>query len=257
MPNIKLTIEYDGSAYSGWQRQADRDTVQEEIERALERVLKVSTTLYGAGRTDAGVHALGQVANFHCESTVPPEKFAPALQQHLRRDILIKSSREATESFHSRFDAIARKYIYRLSPTRSALENLRRWEAPKHAELSLERLNEVAGVFRGERDCSALCIPASVPDSAMCDIRESVWVQDNDEFQFTIIANRFLHSMVRAIVGFCVKYASGPSQGNGGGRSPLTLRDIEDILKAGKWTSDHLIVPPQGLYLDEVRYPEE
>ncbi len=253
MTNIKIIIEYDGSAYSGWQRQADQRTVQEEIERALEKILKSKTTLYGAGRTDAGVHALGQVANFHCESTIPADKFAPALQQHLQRDILIKSSCIVAESFHSRFDAVARKYTYRLSPERSALQNLRRWEAPRLAALTLERLNEAAGVFLGERDCAALCIPASVPDSSFCTISESNWTQNGDEFEFTIIANRFLHSMVRAIVGFCVRYALPP----GASRPPLTLNDIEDILKAGKWTSDHLIVPPQGLYLAEVRYPAD
>ncbi len=253
MANIKIIIEYDGSAYCGWQRQADQRTVQEEIERALATVLKTKTTLYGAGRTDSGVHALGQTANFHCESTIPEDKFAPALQQHLQDDILIKSSCIVSESFHSRFDATSRKYIYRLSENPSALHNLRRWEAPRFSALTLEKLNEVAEVFLGERDCAALCIPASVPDSSFCTISQSDWAVNGDGFAFTIIANRFLHSMVRAIVGFCVRYALPPARH----RSPLTIDDIRDILKAGKWTTDHLVVPPQGLYLAEVRYPED
>jgi len=253
MPNIKLTIQYDGSAYSGWQRQADQPTVQEEIETALATLLGQPVTLYGAGRTDAGVHALGQVANFHCDSTIPPEKFAPALQQHLKRDILIADSCEVAESFHSRFDAIARTYRYCLSGARSALDNFRRWESPKLTDLTLERLNEAAELFLGTYDCSALCIPGSVPEKADCAVSECRWEKSGEEFQFTITSNRFLHSMVRAIVGFCVKYAL-PSERT---RPALTLNRIRDILTAGTWTTDHLIVPPQGLYLVKVRYPEE
>ena len=245
MRNIKLTIEYDGSRYAGWQRQADQPTVQEEIENALEKLLETKTTLYGAGRTDAGVHALGQVANFKCDSSIPAEKFAPALQRFLPSDILILSSVEVPEKFHARFDARERTYSYRIGFRRSALFRNQRWEIDE--KLPLEKLQEAARLFRGELDCSALCIPGSLQERNNCVISRSEWDRDAaaDEYRYTVTANRFLHSMVRTIVGFCVKHAR-PGQ--------LTLERIQDILTAGTWTNDHVIAPPQGLYLVEVTY---
>ncbi|HSH00296.1 MAG TPA: tRNA pseudouridine(38-40) synthase TruA [candidate division Zixibacteria bacterium] len=248
MTTIKLLIEYDGTAYAGWQRQADQPTVQEAIETALAKTLGEPTTLYGAGRTDAGVHALGQVAHFKCESSIPAEKFAPALQQHLPADILIKSSTQAPDGFHARFDATARQYRYHLAFTRSALWRNRRWELPE--AVALDTLNEFAALFSGDLDCAALCIPNSLQENNRCLITQSRWETAGDECHFHITANRFLHSMVRAIVGFCVKGALESRRPQPG----LTVQRVRDILEAGTWTTDHAIAPPQGLYLVEVTY---
>lgn len=268
--NIKLLIEFDGTNYCGWQRQVGQPSVQEEIECALEKLLGSKTTLHGAGRTDSGVHALGQVANFKCDSTIPPEKFAPALQQHLSDDITIKQSLAVPDAFQARFDAVARTYRYRIGWENSALERNRRWNLK--AQPLLGALEEAADLFYGDMDCSALCIPNSLQENNRCTITQSEWLRAGDEFHYTITGNRFLHSMVRAIVGFCVKYAqsdqsthqslieapeiSPRAQPESPPVSPggLTVGRIRDILEAGRWTNDHFIAPPQGLYLVKVTY---
>lgn len=257
MTNIKLTIEYDGSKFAGWQSQLDQLTVQDEIERALKELLGAKITLNGAGRTDAGVHALSQIANFTCESTIPIDKFAPALQRFLPAEILIKKSEKADDKFHARFDASSRLYLYRIGFQRSALMRLRRWEISTENGLSLKKLNEAAALFSGTMDCSALCVPRSLQENNVCEITHSVWREVGGEFHYEIRANRFLHSMVRAIVGLSVRYARSsmevPGQGDSK-NSGLTLDQLRNILKEGTWTTDHLIAPPQGLYLVEVSY---
>lgn len=257
MANIKLTIEYDGSNFAGWQSQADQPTIQDEIERALKELLGAKTTLHGAGRTDAGVHALAQIANFNCESTIPPDKFAPALQGLLPPEILIKKSEQVSEDFNSRFDASSRLYRYRIGFQRSALMRLRRWEIPDENQLSLDKLNEAAALFSGKMDCSALCVPRSLQENNVCEITRSVWREVDGEYQYEIRANRFLHNMVRAIVGLSVRYGRSAMEGSPQENSKndgLTLDRLRNILKSGTWTTDHLIAPPQGLYLVEVSY---
>ncbi|MBN4076210.1 tRNA pseudouridine(38-40) synthase TruA [Gemmatimonas aurantiaca] len=250
MTNIKLLIEFDGTNYCGWQRQNGQPSVQETIETALAKLLGAPTTLYGAGRTDSGVHALGQVANFRSDSTIPHEKFAPALQQHLPDDILIKESCAVAENFESRFDAVARTYRYRIAWENSALERNRRWNL--RTQPALGALEEAAELFFGDMDCSALCIPNSLQKNNRCTITHSKWLLAGDEFHYTITGNRFLHSMVRAIVGFCIKHAQNLAED--APENGLTVGRIRDILDEGKWTTDHYIAPPQGLYLIEVTY---
>lgn len=257
MPNIKLTIEYDGSSFAGWQSQLDQSTVQDEIERALKELLGAKTTLNGAGRTDAGVHALGQIASFKCDSTIPPDKFAPALQRFLPAEILIKKSEEVDEKFHARFDATSRLYRYRIGFQRSALMRLRRWEISDEKTLSLNKLNDAAGLFSGKMNCSALCVPRSLQKNNDCEFSHSAWCEVGNEYHYEIRANRFLHNMVRAIVGLSVRHSLNAAEAperDDSKNSGLTLDQLRNILSAGTWTSDHLIAPPQGLYLVEVSY---
>lgn len=251
MKNIKLIIEYDGARFCGWQRQANQASVQQFIEETIEKATGVKTTLYGAGRTDSGVHAMGQVANFRTESSIPPERFSLALNQLLPSEIHIHESSEVTETFHARFDATARTYLYRLSTQRSALERNRRWEF--NGDIAFDKLNEIAKLFTGDIDCSALCVPGSLQEMNRCLIFESQWQTSGTEYHYTIRANRFLHSMVRSIVGFAVRFASAGPRGSG----ELTLQRVADILTAGEWTTDHVIAPPQGLYLVKVDYANQ
>ena len=256
MPNIKLIIEYDGSAYAGWQFQKDHITVQGEIEKALQTLLGVKTTLYGAGRTDAGAHALGQVANFHTDSEIPPDKLAPALQTKLNRDILIHSSEETPEDFHSRFSAKSRHYRYDMSFSRSALSRSRRWELPLGAgsrSLPLEKLQEAAELLRGKMNCETFCPPASRLEDNECEIFSANWTQVNDLLRFDICANRFLRGMIRSMVGLMVRYATGAD--NTRENSPaLTLDDLRNIINSREWPLDQIVAPAHGLFLVEVEY---
>ncbi|MFQ5607110.1 MAG: hypothetical protein ACE5GA_04125 [Candidatus Zixiibacteriota bacterium] len=199
------------------------------------------------------------MANFKCDSTIPPDRFAPALQRLLPTDIFIRASELAPDGFHARFDATLRTYRYRIGSERSALERTRRWELSGEASPNLARLNEAAALFSGKMDCSALCVPRSLPENRECEISVSKWAEAAGEYRYEISANRFLHSMVRAIVGLSVRYAQtgapySAAACRGFNPPELTLDGLKNILKAGKWTTDHLIAPPQGLYLVEVTY---
>ncbi|MDD4052421.1 MAG: tRNA pseudouridine synthase A, partial [candidate division Zixibacteria bacterium] len=146
--NIKITIQYDGGAFSGWQYQPRLRTVQGELEAAIEKLTGRKATLYGAGRTDAGVHALGQAANFRTESKLPVKKFRDGLNFHLPDDILISLAEEVPFDFHARYDALYRRYEYRLGRKSTIMDRNRIWEIA--GELNPNRLEVAAELVLGE-----------------------------------------------------------------------------------------------------------
>jgi len=250
--NIKLTIEYKGTAYSGWQIQVNERTIQEEIAKAVHKTTGHDINLIGAGRTDAGVHALGQVANFRIDHDLPAEKYRDALNFYLDRDIRVKESIEVPIEFHARFDATSKRYRYLVASEQSALYREYRWEYQK--QVQFDRLTEAASLLRGEHDFSPFCVTASRKENNHCTIYRAVWRRVGPLMGFEISGNRFLHTMVRSLVGAMLNLATVDQDKN---KQNLTLQQFEDILLTAPEERIIFTAPPQGLYLVKVSYKSE
>ncbi len=247
---LKLVIEYVGSEFSGWQYQPGQTTVQGEIESVLSKLYNQPIRVLGAGRTDAGVHALGQVAHFDCDAGFPLEKLQPALNYHLPRSIRIHSVASVPTSWHARFSATSRRYRYLLATCHSALWVPFRWERP--GDLSPERLRQSTELIRGEHDFSAFCVAASRQENNRCRIDYARWFRYGPLWSFEIRGNRFLHSMVRSLVGGMVNLAAEDRDDN---PRNLTMATFTDMLREPDDHRNPFTAPPQGLYLVSVGYP--
>jgi len=241
LTNIRLTIEYDGSGFAGWQYQPNQRTVQDEIEKALKKIIGQKTTLYAAGRTDAGVHATGQIANFKSVKPLPAKKYRDALNFYIPDDILIHESISVPELFHARYHAIYRKYQYRIGLGKSVYDR-RRWDIGYTVRPHI--LDEAADAMRGEHDFSTFCVVASQKEDNRCLVYDSHWQQNGDIIVYEITANRFLHSMIRSMVGLMIEW----------GRGALTRKQYFDIVRSGDHSALRSIAPPQGLCLCAVGY---
>jgi len=247
MPVIKLTLEYDGRAYHGWQRQSRLPSVQEAVETAVAEVTGRPGTVTGAGRTDAGVHAAGQVASFRTETRLTLDAWRRALNRHLPRDIVVLDVSNSPAGFDARRSAIGKRYDYRvwLGPTRPALENGRVWHVPY--SLSLTRMRTAARHLIGRHDCSGFqnADPKRHADrSAICAIRACRIIGNPEMLIIRLEADRFLYKMARSIVGSLVEI--------GRGRWPPNR--MKEILKTGNRQLAGPPAPACGLYLMKVYY---
>ncbi len=249
--NIKLTIEYDGAAYAGWQIQADTRTVQGEITEAVRKITGCEVNLIGAGRTDAGVHALGQVSNFVIDHHLPPAKYREALNHYLDDDIVILQAKEVAADFHARYSARYKRYRYLIGRQRSAINRHLRWV--RERSLDTTRLRRAAEVVMGEHDFSPFCVTASLKKDNLCTIEYSRWFDLGTLLVYEIRGNRFLHHMVRGLVGAMVNLATVEPDGN---KHNLTLESFEDIIKNATAERVVFTAPAAGLYLVSVGYDE-
>ena len=247
--NIRLTVEYKGTSFAGWQIQKDQITVQGEITRAIAAVTQQEVNLIGAGRTDSGVHALGQVANFRIDHDLPAERFAPALNFHLPDDIRILRSEAVDYEFHARYDATWRRYRYLVASERSALWRDYRWETDRRFDH--ERLNQAAALILGSHDFSPFCVVSSLKENNECTIGHAKWRQVGPLLVFEIRGNRFLHSMVRSVVGAMLNLADTAPDDN---PHNLTLPAFRDIILAPQRQRVTFTAPAHGLYLVAVGY---
>lgn len=257
MRNILLTISYDGTDFCGWQRQDDEKgleaerTVQGEIEKALEKINKQKTQLYGSGRTDSGVHALAQAANFYTSiESIPAENYVRALNAYLPDDIRIFKAKEVPEDFNSRKSATSRVYRYFISYGDNQAANNSRfvWYVPKYKP-NLEKLNCLCECLRGELDCSSFAASGddSVSNNRYIDdahffIQKDLW--GNDLLVFQIEANAFLWKMVRTLTGTLINL----DKNNLPDDSMKKILDSKDRKKAG------VTAPPNGLFLYEIKF---
>ncbi len=246
--NIKLKISYDGTNFSGWQRQSLSNgsrTVQNEIERALEKIHKKSIPLIGSGRTDAGVHAVGQVANFHTDIlSIPAENFVPALNSILPPDIRILESSEVHSGFHSRFDARERTYRYFIHSLSAIPAHEFPYCWPLFRRLDIHRLNDMASVLSGEMDCSVFAAAGDKSLSRSRFFYGAHFFPEGSKLVFEISANAFLWKMVRSILGTIIDFEK-----SGKGRDDfLALINSGERHKAGQ------TAPAKGLFLWNVRY---
>jgi len=242
MRTLKLTIEYDGTDFVGWQSQADGRTVQDEITKVLEQVLQRPTTLLGAGRTDSGVHARGQVASLRTESQLGTGSLLSALNGLLPDDIVIRSVEEVPAEFHARFSARERVYRYTISLVPAALGRRYHWYVKY--DLHLESMSQVASVVNGTHDFEAFSRFDPEAEHYLCTIHSSAWTQSQESLQYEICGNRFVHGMVRALVGTMVDV----------GRGYTSVEDFAEILASRDRRRAGMAAPPQGLVLEEVRY---
>jgi len=242
---FKLVIEYDGTAYHGWQRQATDRSIQAEIEKALAVMTRREVSLAASGRTDAGVHALGQVAHFAAETTMTSSEFLKGLNSLLPVDIVIRSCKAVAAEFHARYDARRKTYEYRIlnRPVPSAVDHRFVWHLRR--ELDLESMQAAAHHVVGQHDFKAFEGTGSPRSSTVRTIfRAAFFREDQDYLIFEIEGDGFLRYMVRNIVGTLVEV----------GRSRITPEDFKAILNSRDREQAGATAPPQGLFLVSVDY---
>lgn len=241
MQRIKLILEYDGAEFHGWQIQTGQYTVQEELERCFSVLFKTQIRVIAAGRTDTGVHARNQVV--HCD--IPQYdlyRLKRSLNGLLRRDVAVKGISAVQPDFHARFDAGSRLYRYYISTEVTALNRHYSWTI--HSPLNTTLMQEGAKVISEFENFKSFCKVNSKVDHYRCTIISSRWYRRNELLVYEVRANRFLHGMVRAIVGTLVEL----------GRGRITLAGLREMIEAQDRTRIPATAPPQGLVLEQIDY---
>jgi tRNA pseudouridine38-40 synthase len=249
MTTLKIILEYDGTRYSGWQEQKNARTIMGEIRKAAEQVFKSNFELQGAGRTDAGVHALGQVMHIKATSPVQysPEAIRSRLNDLMPADIVILNVQRVPSNFHARHDASSRVYLYQISRRKQAFIKRYVWWIKE--ELDIRQMSEAASALVGRHDF--ICFRASDPsrphESTIVDIEAAAIETEEDIIQFRIAGSHFLWRMVRRIVGALVKV----------GAKEITVLDFRHLLDGrcdAKFDVAAWTAPASGLFLEEIRY---
>jgi tRNA pseudouridine38-40 synthase len=244
MRNILLTIEYDGTNYHGWQRQKNAVSVQQLIEESIQRVTGDRVKLIGSGRTDTGVHALGQRANFKSQTQIPAERIPQAINSCLPDDIRIIQAIDVKQDFHARYDAVAKKYRYRIynNPVPSAIYRNHSCFVPE--KLNVDMMIQACEYMTGEKDFSSFCSSGSVVRSKIRNVKLLELTRQGKMIDIIIQADGFLYKMVRSIAGTLVEV----------GKGNIPPCHIEAILDKKDRRYAGPTLPPQGLFLEEVLY---
>lgn len=244
MPNIKAVIEYDGADFHGFQIQPNTRTVQQTIEKTISGLLKVETRITGAGRTDTGVHATGQVINFKVENGFPPENLCDALNRILPGDVKIKRIEIADDSFSARYSAKSRTYVYVILNRQQPSVYLSRYTWHVMQPLDIEKMKDAASRLIGSHDFSSFGTPDHPGGSAIRQLScLSVWRRKEAVF-LKIRANAFLRGMARAMTGVLVETGQGKRDAS----------DLDRIIQSCNRQQSGVTAPPQGLYLTRVEY---
>jgi len=245
MRNIKIVIEYDGTKYKGWQRLGDSDnTVQHKIEAVLSKMAEENIEITASGRTDAGVHATNQVANFRTESSMSDHKIRSYCYEYLPEDIVVKSVQEVDLNFHARYNAKAKKYVYNICNNKAHNVFNRKYEYHIPQSLNIENMRRAAEFLIGEHDFQSFTTLKSKKKSTVRNIYTINIVNEGGNIEISIQGNGFIKNMVRLIVGTLVEVGLGER----------TVAEINDILdKKERKYSGH-IAPAKGLFLEEVNY---
>ena len=245
MRNIKLIIEYDGKDFNGWQKQPNKLNIQGEIEKAIERITGEKVDLMASGRTDAGVHAIGQVANFKTNSNIPIEKIPIALNTNLKKSIIIKSAEEVEERFHSRLNCKRKTYRYIINNSKYGSAIYRNLETHIPMKLNIKKMQEAVKYFEGEHDFKAFKASGTSSKSSVRTIYKAEVIQkENEKIYIELTGSGFLYNMVRIISGTLVDVGLGK----------IEPEEIENIIKSQTRENAGKTLPPQGLYLVKVEY---
>ena len=244
MPKYKVTIEYDGSNYVGWQKQDNGISIQEEIEKALIKLTGERIIIFGAGRTDAGVHALGQVAHFDLKKNFKIDNIRDGLNQHLRpQPIAILKAEEIDDNFHSRFSAKNRTYEYNITNRRAPLtiDRNKSWNVFK--KLNINKMESEAKYFLGNHNLDAFRSAHCQSKSPIKTIDSILIIKKNENISIRVSAKSFLHSQVRIMVGTLVEIGKGK-----------IIKSIKRIIEEEKRSQAGVTAPACGLYLIAVEY---
>ncbi len=245
LQRYKLLIEYDGTHFYGWQKQPDERTVEGEIEKALSTLYQLEIDVIGQGRTDAGVHAIQQVAHVDLPDTYNESRILHAMRGLLPEDVTIFHLEKTHSEFHSRFDAISRKYIYRIASRPIPLDRHKVWYSFMECDIAI--LNQCAKILLGEHDFHSFCIANDDPNlTTQCTITESSWSKEDGLLIYTIEGNRFLRQMVRRLVGTMVQVSAGR----------IEPKKFEVMLTKLNSTTPAFSAPPRGLTLVSVGYED-
>lgn len=245
MRNIKLTIEYDGKDFNGWQKQPDKLNIQGNIEKAIEMVTKEpNIELMGSGRTDAGVHAIGQVANFKTNSEIPIEKMAIAINTNLKKSIRVKKAEEVDIDFHSRLSCKQKTYKYIINNNPEASAIYRNLECHIPMKLSVEKMKKAIKYFEGEHDFKAFKASGTSSKNSVRTIYKTNLFEKDDRIYIELTGSGFLYNMVRIIVGTLVDV----------GLEKIEPENINNIIQSKDRKNAGKTMPPQGLYLLQVDY---
>ena len=243
MNNYKLLISYDGTNYCGWQNQPNMKTIQGEIENALRKIFNgQEISLIGSGRTDSGVHALNQTANFHIKTNMLDSQIKDALNANLDNSIFVNSCVTVSDKFHSRFSALKRGYVYNATTEYSPFSKNYEWKIKYN--LNLDRLNYCSQLLIGEHDFSKFCKSTSRKENNNCNIFESKWNIKNEKIVYNIISNRFLHHMVRLLVGTMIEV----------GVDRMNVSEFKCLIDNEPSSLNPVKAPAKGLFLKNVFY---
>ncbi len=242
---IKLTVTYDGTEFHGWQKQTDKVSVQQTIEECLEKLIGEKVKVIGSGRTDAGVHALGQVAHFETKKgSVPPENYAKALNTVLPNGVKIIKSEEAEKDFDASRSAKKKTYRFSLYKSDTVLPLKERYFVMMRKDTDVEKMKECAKLFIGEHDFKAFCASGSSVKTTVRTVYKLDVEEKGDDVFVYVTGNGFLYNMVRIIVGTLIECGQGR----------IDLKTVKEMLENGKRNLGGRTLPPQGLCLMSVEY---
>ena len=244
MRNIKLTIEYDGKDFNGWQKQPDKLNIQGEIERAIEIITGEKVNVIGSGRTDAGVNALNQVANFKIENEIPIEKIPYAINSQLKKSIRVKRAEVVDDRFNSRYNAKNKTYVYTINNSEQGSAIYRNMQYHYPIKLDENKMNEAAKYFIGEHDFKAFKASGTSSKSSVRIIYDAKVVRENELIKIILTGNGFLYNMVRIIAGTLVEVGEGK----------ILPSDVKDIIESKERSKAGKTLPPTGLCLYNVEY---
>ncbi len=242
MPTYRLTLEYDGTNFVGWQTQPNGRSVQQEVERALRQILQREVSIVGGGRTDAGVHARGQVASTRLEAPIDCVAMTRSLNGLLPEDIVVRTLDHAAEEFHARYSATSRRYRYQIVRTPIAVGRQYAWQVTW--PLDTDKMKACAAQVIGEHDFQSFCKHDTATPHFRCMVKRASWEVVDQRLLFDIEANRFLYGMVRALVGTMVNV----------GRGYTPLEQFAEIMARLDRKAAGMAAPPQGLVLESISY---
>ena len=244
MRNIKLVIEYDGKSFNGWQKQPNKLNIQGEIEKAIEEITGEKIDLIASGRTDAGVHSLGQVANFKTNSTIDVEKIPYAINSKLKKSIVIKSAEEVPERFHSRYSVHSKTYRYTINNSKFGTALYRDMEYHFPIELDEKKMQKAAKFFEGEHDFKAFKASGTSSKSSVRTIYKATVERKGDRVIIELTGNGFLYNMVRIIAGTLIDVGIGK----------IKPEEVKEIIEKKERKNAGKTLPARGLCLLKVDY---
>lgn len=244
MRNIKLIIEYDGKKFGGWQKQPTKLNIQGEIEQAIKEITGEDVELIASGRTDSGVHSLGQVANFKTNSNIEIEKVAIAINSKLKKSIVIKKAEEVSEDFHARYSCKGKKYRYIINNSQQGTAIYRDLECHIPQKLDVEKMRKAIKYFEGEHDFKSFKASGTSSKNTIRTIYKAEIKQEGERIIIELTGSGFMYNMVRIIAGTIVDVGLGRINPE---KIPRII-NLKDRNKAGK------TLPAHGLYLVEVYY---